>query len=422
MTVRFVRTVCPRDCYDTCTLKVEVENERIVSVKGENAHPVTKGFLCPRGTADGKRAYSERRVLKPQIRVGDKPTDTFREATWSEALDIIIEKLEKTLQKHGRETVLHLDYAGTMGLLSRSYAQRLWNALGAASHDASICSKSGHAGIGLHYGRTYGVQPDMLPELELIVFWGFNARVSSPHMWAQAEKARQEKGAIIVAVDPRRSPTAEAADIWLNPKPGSDIALTYGLAHILIEKGWVDTDFVEEWCQGYSEYREEAANWGRERVEETTGLNWMDIESLARLYHERKSSATMIGIGLQKSTQGADMVRAVSLIPPLLGLHRGFYYSNGQGNYVDGGIVTGSSLKDKDRTTFSQVALGEVLERGDIKFLWVNSMNPAVTIPNQNAVRKGLSLPLHCHRPGAHGSGKGRPLHPHRQPEDQRHR
>ena len=205
MTVRFVRTVCPRDCYDTCTLKVEVENERIISVKGENAHPVTKGFLCPRGTADGKRAYSERRVLKPQIRVGDKPTDTFREVTWSEALDIIIEKLEKTLQKHGRETVLHLDYAGTMGLLSRSYAQRLWNALGAASHDASICSKSGHAGIGLHYGRTYGVQPDMLPELELIVFWGFNARVSSPHMWAQAEKARQEKGAIIVAVDPRRS-------------------------------------------------------------------------------------------------------------------------------------------------------------------------------------------------------------------------
>jgi len=98
----------------------------------------------------------------------------------------------------------------------------------------------------------------------------------------------------------------------------------------------------------------------------------------------------MIGIGLQKSIYGADLVRAVSLVPPLLGLHRGFFYSSGQGQYVEHGLVSGSALTAKKRKKLSQVGLGRILERGEINFLYVNNMNPAVTLPDQGALRRGL--------------------------------
>ena len=130
--------------------------------------------------------------------------------------------------------------------------------------------------------------------------------------------------------------------------------------------------------------------WTPERVEEATGLDGAVVESLADAYAEHPPSATMIGIGLQKSVYGADLVRAVSLIPPLLGLHRGFFYSSGQGQYVDHGLISGSALTAKKRKKLSQVGLGRTLERGEIKFLYVNNMNPAVTLPDQGALRRGL--------------------------------
>ena len=98
----------------------------------------------------------------------------------------------------------------------------------------------------------------------------------------------------------------------------------------------------------------------------------------------------MIGIGLQKSVYGADHVRAVSLIPSLLGLHRGFFYSSGQGRSIDHGRISGSGLTAKKRKVLSQVGLSQIIERGDIKFLYVNNMNPAVTLPDQGALHRGL--------------------------------
>jgi anaerobic selenocysteine-containing dehydrogenase len=387
MTPRVVKTACPRDCYDTCSLLVTVEDERIVNVRGDPDHPVTRGFTCPRGAADIKRTYSEERVLYPHITT---PDGGFTRVTWDEALDAVASRLKAVLAEHGPDSVLQLDYAGNMGLLTEPWAKRLWNALGAAVHDSTICSASGHAGLALHHGLTYGVEPDELQEKRLIVFWGFNAKVSAPHTWALAVKARNENGTIIVAVDPRKSDTAEAADIWLAPKPGSDIALVYGVARSLMERGLVDRAFIEEWTHGYDLFQEEALRWTGERVEEVTGLNVDQVRSLADAYAGNNPSATMIGIGLQKSVYGADHVRAVSLIPSLLGLHRGFFYSSGQGRSIDLGRISGSGLTAKKRKVLSQVGLGRTIERGDIKFLYVNNMNPAVTLPDQGALHRGL--------------------------------
>jgi anaerobic selenocysteine-containing dehydrogenase len=388
--MRYVQTVCPRDCYDTCFQKFLLDNDnRTIRVTGDEANPVTQGFLCPRGVADIKRAYSPERILYPHTRVGEKPNGPFKRISWEEALNVIVEKLTQIMNEHGSESILHLDYTGNMGLLTQDLAQRWFYALGLAQTDLSVCSKSGQEALALHYGLSYGVDPDELVNEKLTVYWGFNGAVSAPHLHALSLKSKR-KGGLIVAVDPRRSETAKTADFWVQPKPGSDVALAYGVMKHLIDNDLVDLGFVQEYTHGFDELKHEVSKWNTELIEKYTGLKWDTVARLARLYAESKPSVTMIGFGMQKSLYGAESVRAISLIPALIGLHRGFYYSNSKGWNIDERYLTGESLTRKKAKVVSQVAVGKNLEKGEFKFVYVYNMNPAETLPNQTAVRNGL--------------------------------
>ena len=385
----FVRTVCPRDCYDTCHVEAVVSGGRLVETRASPTNPLTQGFLCARGRFDPARVYSQERVLYPHVRVRPKPGRGFRRTSWGEALDIVAGKLRETLEEYGPEAVLHVEYAGNMGLLTWYYPQRLWNAVGAARTDYSICSRSGHEALALHYGLSYGRLPWEAAESRLLVFWGFNAPVSAPHIWLLARKAAG-KGARIAAVDPRRSEAAMGSTLWLAPRPGTDVALAYGVARAMIVNGWVDEDFVSRWVYGFEEFREEALRWTPGRVEGLTGVPWRLVEELARLYHEYKPSVTFIGFGFQKSVHGAEAVRAVSLLPALAGVHRGFYYSNSRGWLVDVAEVTGERLAGPSRVV-SQTGLAELVERGEFRFVFVYNSDIALTLPASHRLRRGLS-------------------------------
>ncbi|MBW2252405.1 MAG: molybdopterin-dependent oxidoreductase, partial [Deltaproteobacteria bacterium] len=382
-----VSTVCARDCYDTCSLKVTLgESEQILSIKGDPANPITQGFTCPRGAKDHKRLYKNR-VENPFLRKGEH----FEKATWEEGLDVVSQKLSETIEKYGSESVLYLDYAGNMGLLTTVFPKRLWNSIGATQTDWALCSKSGHKALALHYGDSYGVKPIEIPSMNLVVFWGFNAAVSSPHMWALAKKARKQRGTQIAVIDPRESRTAKSADIWIQPMPGSDVALAYGIINYLIQNDYMDLEFIKEWTIGFDHLKAEAGKWTPDRVEQITGVAWRYIEQLVGAYGSLKPSSTMIGFGLQKCNQGADQVRAVSFIPALLGLHRGFYYGNESSFYVNESLISGQALTDKSPKIVNQVALADFIKGGEFKFIYINCMNPAMTLPNQHAFRGGIS-------------------------------
>lgn len=385
--VKGVSTVCPRDCYDTCALIVTVgESGEILSIQGDPRNKVTGRLTCPRGARDHERLVKNR-VRAPLLRQDGR----WEEIGWERALDILSQKLAETLDKHGSEAVLHLDYAGSMGLLTSTFPQRVWNCIGATQTDWALCSASGHQGLALHYGDGHGVKPIEILSADLVVFWGFNAAVSSPHIWSLAKKARQGRGTRIVVVDPRKSQSAKSADLWIRPRPGSDVALAYGVINILIQNGAMDREFIEEWTLGFDQLRAEAAGWTLDRVERVTGVPGLELERLAEAYGGAKPSATMIGIGLQKCDQGADQVRAVSFIPALLGLHRGFFYSNGGSFLIDKSLISGRTLVDKAPKIVKQVALADLVQGGEFKFVYVNCMNPVMTLPNQHAFREGLS-------------------------------
>lgn len=391
MTKRTIETVCSRDCYDTCFLRAQVDDYgKVVSIKGDPVNPVTQGFLCPRGAKDHERLVKNR-VLHPYIRKGSKPGRPFQSLAWEDALAIFTEKLRYVLKDHGSEAILHLEYAGNVGLLTRYFPLRFWNAIGATKTDYSICSKSGHEALTLHYGSSYGIQPEKLAEQRLNVYWGFNPAVSSPHTWRLSKKAREKNDALIVVVDPRKSRSAELADIWLAPKPGSDVVLVFGLFRFLIENEYVDLDFIKKWTKGFDQLKGEAMRWTPKKVKAATGVEWRLIEKLGEAYGELKPSTTMIGLGFQKSLQGAEAVRAVALLPALVGLHRGFFYSNYRAYQVDLSYLTGESLTRQKTRTVSQVALSPLIEQGEFKFIHIFNMNPVLTLPGQSAFRKGLT-------------------------------
>jgi len=389
--LRTVKTVCHRDCPDTCFMDVTVDRGKIVTVRGSRVNPITGGFLCPRGNGDPQRVYSPDRVLYPHAGspAGTHPPHT--RISWDAALNTVVDRIQSTIKQHGSDAILLYDYAGNTGLLAWHYPKRLWSALGATTTDYALCSRSGHTGIGLHYGMSYGLSLEEVAASKLILFWGHNARISAPHIWTLAHKARKDHGAVIGCIDPRKSPTAEAADLWVQPRPGSDVALCYGIARHLILKNGIDQAFVERHTTGFDAYAEAADAWTAQRVENATGVAKEAVARLGESLMANRPVAFMIGFGLQKSLQGAEATRAVSLLPALLGQHRGFHYSNGQGTDVDWPTIDGSGLADKPIRSVSQVEIGRRLAAGEFKFIYVMGSNPAMTLPDQNAVRQGLA-------------------------------
>jgi anaerobic selenocysteine-containing dehydrogenase len=384
--MKIVKTMCARDCPDGCWLDVTVENDTILKVEASTENPVTNGLTCPRAAGDPARVTSMERVLYPYIRK-PSPETGYDKAKWNQALDLVAEKLNSTIENYGRESVLLLDYSGNTGFITSGYSKRLWNAIGATMTDYALCSASGHAGINLHYGLSYGVQPMDLDEKKSIVFWGFNAKNSSPHQWALATRARRVNDSKIVVVDSRESEIAELANLWVCPKPGTDVALAYGIAHYLISNDLVDLEFIDKYTHGYEKYKEEALKWTPERVTKVTGVSWEGIKELCSMLITGPS-VFMIGLGLNKSLTGAESCRAVSLLPALLGIHRGFYYSNSRGRYI--GESSGASLTEKKPQVVSMIRLGELLAGGEFKFVYVFGMNPALTLPDSANVVKGF--------------------------------
>jgi anaerobic selenocysteine-containing dehydrogenase len=358
-----------------------------VKLRGDSENPVTAGFLCPRGAADHLQLYRNR-VFYPFVRKGGHGAPLKR-ASIEKALMVIADKLKSTIDTYGPGAALVLDYAGNTGLLTREFPLRLWNALGVSGTDYSLCSCSGHEAISLHYGSSYGMNPEEIPSGKLIIWWGFNGADSAPHLWNLSRKAAHA-GASIVVIDPRKSSSAEKADLWLAPRPGSDVALAYGIARHLIINNTCDLEFIGNHTDGYRSFREEALKWIPGRVEAATGLGAEEIEALGRLLKEKRPALVMIGIGLQKSRQGAESARAAALLPALLGEHRGFFYSNDRKYFLDYSRLTGAQLSAVKRPLVSQVEVGRLVQQGEFKFIFVSCMNPASSLPAQALFREGL--------------------------------
>lgn len=394
MTTELVLGTCHHDCPDTCGWVVTVEDGRAVKLRGNPDHPYSRGELCPKVNRFLERVYHPDRVLHPLIRVGPKGAGEFRRGSWAEALDLVASRLRAVIDEHGGEAIVPWGDAGTQGLLQMSYLDRFFFAgIGASRQIDSLCGATAGAGLSATYGSKHSADPMDVRFSELVLLWGTNTRLTNRHLWPFVEEARAN-GAKVVVIDPIRTITAQSADWFIQPLPGTDVALMLGMMHVLIRDGLIDHEYVADHALGFEELVEHVSSWTPQRAAEACGLEPSEVEELARVYGAIQKSFIRTLIGAEHHEHGAMFFRALGCLPVLTGAwrHRGGGLSRSVGVWSE--EIADDSVMDPRSTTrpVSMNRLGEALtnEETGVHALFVWNGNPLVSAPNAALVRRGL--------------------------------
>ena len=318
---RVVHAACPHDCPDTCAIRVTVQDDRVIRLQGDPDHPATHGALCTKVSRYAERTEHADRVLQPLKRVGAKGEGRFVPVSWDEALADIAAHLG-VIAAREPEAVVPYSYAGTMGLVQgEGMAARFFNRMGASRLDRTICSSAGGDALAATYGAKVGMHVEHFADSRLILIWGSNSITSNVHFWTYAQAAKRA-GATLVAIDPRRTETAEKCHLHLALRPGTDGALALGLMRELVVNDWIDHDYVERHVQGWPALRERALAWTVERTAGECGLETDQVRELARLYGTTRPAAIRLNYGMQRVRGGGSAVRLIALLPCLTGAWR----------------------------------------------------------------------------------------------------
>jgi anaerobic selenocysteine-containing dehydrogenase len=398
-TTKTVNGACCLDCPDTCSWQVTVANNKVKEFKAATDHPFTAGKLCDKMTNyPTDVTYSPHRLLKPLKRVGQKGKGEFVEISWEQALSEVSTQLKNTLREKGAEAILPFSYGGNEGMVQGKAGTRFFAHIGASQLDRTICGDAAVAGLTATNGQTTGVLPEDIVHSRYILLWGTNTVHSNQHLWPFIEKARAN-GAKIVVIDPFQSQTALQADWHIQPMPGTDTALALGLINVILTENLQDSDYIDKYTTGINELTAHVQKYPPETVAQLTGLDKETIIELARAYAKGSPSLIRVLIGLEHHANGANAYRAIAMLPALTGAWKqmggGLMNMTYElfGNALNQQRVElPDSLKDSKSRTVNMVQLGKALtdDKEPIHALIVFNANPAVTIPNQNLVVKGL--------------------------------
>ena len=380
-----------------------MEDGRATKVQGDPAHPVTRGFLCAKVAKYLDRVYSPERLLYPARRVGRKgPGARWERISWDAALNEICERFRRISGQFGSEAILPYSYGGTLGVLNGGSMDRwFFHRLGASQLARTICSKAGEVALISVLGRKLGTEPEQFAHSRYIVAWGANIHGNNVHLWPFIEEARR-KGAKLVVIDPYKTRTARCADWYLPIHPGTDVALALGMMHVIIRENLYDADYIARCTLGFDQLRHRATQYPPERVAAITGISPEDVVRLAREYATTRPAAIRLNYGVQRSENGGMAVRAVTMLPCLIGSWK----------QVGGGLQLSTSgayplRRDLlDRTELMQVALGRpartinMVEIGHalttladppVKAVFVYNSNPVAVAPDHNRVAEGFA-------------------------------
>ena len=228
----FHPSVCPHDCPSVCALEVErLPDGRLGKVRGSERNPFTAGVVCAKVARYHERYHHPDRLGFPLQRTGAKRSGEFRRISWEAALDEIAENFLRIEQRHGAEAIWPYWYAGTMGLVQRDGIERLTHVKKYSRFKSTICVALSDAGFKAGHGRRWGVPAtEIAQHSDLVVVWGTNPVHTHVNMMTHIARARKERGAKLVVVDPYRSATAEEAASILDSAQSVVVVPGYGMA------------------------------------------------------------------------------------------------------------------------------------------------------------------------------------------------
>ncbi|UAK26722.1 nitrate reductase [Sphingomonas nostoxanthinifaciens] len=404
-----VRTTCPY-CGVGCGIIATRSGERAVEIKGDPEHPANRGRLCSKGTHLGETVGLEGRLLHPMI--GE------RRSSWDKALDLVATRFSDTIAQHGPNSVA---FYVSGQLLTEDYyvANKLMKGfIGSANIDTNsrLCMSSAVAGHIRAFGEdvvpaTY----DDLDAADLIVLVGSNTAWCHPVVYQRIQAARAEQGTKLVVIDPRRTETAEEADLHLAIRPGSDVALMNGLlAHCRRERLTDDAALAVP-DDFWATIEEHGDLWS---VAAACDVTPADLSRFYDLFATTARTVTLFSQGINQSLRGTDQVNAITnlhLATGRIGKPGAAPFSiTGQPNAMGGREVGGLastlaahmdfSAENVERTArfwaapniarkpgLKAVDLFRAVGEGRIKALWIMATNPAVSMPDAGRVREALA-------------------------------
>jgi ferredoxin-nitrate reductase len=427
-----IKTLCPY-CGVGCGLDVlppalpgkpinrDKEGTPIWQVRGDRDHPSSQGMVCVKGATIAESLHKDR-LRYPMFR--ESLDQDFRRVSWDEALERLVTQLQTVRFTHGPDAIAMYG-SGQFQTEDYYIAQKLLKGcLGTNNFDANsrLCMSSAVSG----YIQSFGADgpPCCYEDLDLTdcaFLIGTNTAECHPIIFNRLRRHHKKSRHVkLIVVDPRRTQTAEAADLHLAIRPGTDIELLHGIGHLLLEWGEIDAPFVEDCTSGFPDYAEVLRYYPPERVAQTCGISEADLIQAAKYWAKARRVLSMWSMGMNQSSEGTAKVRSLINLHLLTGqigrAGAGPFSLTGQPNAMGGReagglshllpgyrqvkvaehreqveklwkLPPGSIAPQPGRTVWETI---QGLETGEIKFFWVAATNPAVSLPDLERVKAAL--------------------------------
>lgn len=414
-----IRSVCPY-CGVGCGIVMQVQDNKVVKVIGDKAHPTNFGRLCTKGTTCGQAIAESGRMENAYVRQA-REHDPVR-IGMDNAIRETARRLRHTLDTHGPDA-LAFYVSGQMSLESQYLINKLAKGFVRTANiesNSRLCMASAGSGYKLSLGSDGppGSYEDF-DRADLFFVIGANMADCHPILFLRMTD-RVKAGAKLIVVDPRRSATADKANLFLPIKPGTDLALLNGLLHLLVKNGHTDPAFIAAFTEGWEAMPEFLEDYSPDQVAAITGLAEADIRQAADWIGQAAEWMSCWTMGLNQSTHGTWHTNALCNLHLATGAicrpGSGPFSLTGQPNAM-GGREMGymgpglpgqrSVLVEADRTFIEDlwqiphdslprqagsgtVALFEQMAAGQIKACWIICTNPVASVPNRQTVIKGL--------------------------------
>jgi len=395
MAKRQITTMCPMNCHPTyCGMTVELEEDRLVTIKGDLQNPDSRGFLCLRGRSAHEIINNPRRLHSPLRRVGRRGEDAWEPCSWKEALTLIVDAIQQTCRDrvgiwpgHGslvtgvnRPLLMRFGYLGGF---------QVWN-------PAIVCWALGAYGLGLTGILEANTKEDMAANSRTILFWGSNL-ASQPTTAPHLIEARK-RGARVIHIDCRRCEASRHADDVMLIRPGTDAALALAMAHVIVSEGLADTTFLAEHTIGFDAFAEHLRSLTPAWAEPITGIPAERIRHLAQLYATQTPAMIVLGgSSMFKHQSGWETSRAIACLPALTGQlgipggglgprHRAFVHADG---YAD--LQASDKRPRGDYIPNHMPSIAAALATGQVDVLLLLGTNMLSSFAQAGFVEQGLA-------------------------------
>ncbi|MCB9135306.1 MAG: formate dehydrogenase subunit alpha [Anaerolineales bacterium] len=418
-----IRTTCPY-CGVGCQMNLHIKDDFIYRVSAPFDAAPNYGMLCVKGRFGTDYVRHPGRVKTPLIRVnreeGRSAPPVWREASWDEALDYVADELVRITQAHGGNALA--TYASAKATNEDNYIfQKLWRALfqtNNVDHCARLCHAGSVTGLQLSIGSS--AMSNSIAEmenLEAFIVTGSNTAETHPVISNFLKRAVRKNGAKLIVIDPRRVEMTDFATLWLQQRPGTDVAVFNAMAHVIVKEELFNPEFIANRTEGFEDYLESLEDKTPEWAEQISGVPADDIRKAARLYASAGRAAIYWGMGISQSTHGTD--NTLSLVnlammcghvgKPGTGLNPLRGQNNVQGCSDSGGLPNvytayQSVANEQIKTKFEQywgtqlnpapgLTATEMVDgaaTGHIRAMFVMGENPMISEPNQTHARHAL--------------------------------